>query len=423
MSLTNRIKAEALRLGFDLVGALPAGPSLTHSFYESWLARGYAGEMAYLERHADLKSDLRRLAPQARSALMLAINYHHPPPSGPRPPRKIPYQGRISRYAWGADYHDLIKEKLTRLARFVDNEAGRPVQSWSYVDSAPVMEREFAARAGLGWVGKHGVLINWEQGSWLFLAELLLDIELDYDFPPGHALPTESQGEGPPLEALTESCGSCTACIDACPTDAIVAEKTVDSRLCISYHTIELRGPIPETFRPRIGDWVFGCDICQDVCPWNRRAPVSRDAAFGGTTAPSSRATPDLLHLLTLNEQEFRREFGGTALMRTKRRGLLRNAAIALGNRLAPSRAKAGAPEEGRQAAAEAAEAIAALRRCLGDTEPLIRGAAAWALGEAGTSDSAAAREALGGAAGREADGQVRGEIGRAMAKLASDKI
>ncbi|MCZ6557938.1 MAG: DUF1730 domain-containing protein [SAR324 cluster bacterium] len=406
MSLSTRIKAEARRLGFALVGILPTGPSLTHPFYQAWLEKGYAGEMGYLERHAPLKAHLERLAPGARSVIMLSLNYYRAAP--PAPANQEQPRGRISRYAWGRDYHDLIAEKLRELSDFIAAEAGRPVQCRNYVDTAPVMEREFAARAGLGWVGKHGVLIHWSLGSWLFLAELLVDIELDYDEPPpprrarqgGASRPA---GEFPAIPLgleLRESCGSCTACIDACPTDAIVAEKTVDSRRCISYHTIELKGPIPEEFRSRIGEWVFGCDICQDVCPWNRRAKPSGEPEF---SAEAERAQPSLLALLALDEQGFRERFGGTAILRTKRRGLLRNAAIALGNRLA-----ADNDTESRAAA------LQALRNSLADAEPLVRGAAAWALGVAGGPQ---AMEALGNAQVREYDDSVRVEISRALGR------
>jgi epoxyqueuosine reductase len=418
MTLTARIKAEAGRLGFELAGVLPVGASLTHPFYRAWLEQGYAGEMAYLERHAELKADLARLAPGARSAVILAINYNHPTPA---PPDSAGLRGRISRYAWGRDYHEVLKEKLAALAAVVEREAPGPVRTWSFVDTAPVMEREFAARAGLGWVGKHSVLLHWGRGSWLFLAELLVDVELEYDAPvpprrgkPRAIAPAAERASAvaspalplaPPSLALRESCGSCTACIDACPTDAIVAEKTVDSRRCISYHTIELKGPIPEEFRPHIGEWVFGCDICQDVCPWNRRAPLSPEPAFAGT---AERATPSLPALLALDETGFREMFRGTAILRSKRRGLLRNAAIALGNRLR------GGGERKAPRGAEFGDGLEALGRCLADAEPLIRGAAAWALGAAG---GARARRMLERAAQQEGDDTVREEIARAAAR------
>ena len=417
MSLTARIKSEARRIGFDLVGVLPVGPSLTHDFYQNWLAQGYAGEMAYLERHAKLKADLGLLAPGARAAIVLAINYHHPAP--PSPQTAPPWWGRISRYAWGRDYHDVLQEKLTALGDFIQTQVAHPVRCWSYVDSAPVMERELAARAGLGWVGKHGVVIHWQQGSWLFIAELLVDLPLEYDPPPpaGKALNT---GQTPPAGSLSlpfrESCGSCRACMDACPTGAIVAEKTVDSRRCISYHTIELKGPIPAAFRPQLGTWVFGCDICQDVCPWNRRAPDSKARDFAPANA---RATPSLLKLLALDEAGFRQEFAGTPLVRTKRRGLLRNGAIVLGNQLAAAK-KEAALSPGDEAQAHGKkdailEALQILYRCLQDAEPLIRGAAAWALGQAGIN---AAQNALQQARQNENDPYVRQEINQALHKL-----
>ena len=409
MSLTARIKTEALRLGFAQVGILPVGPSLTHPFYQAWLAKGYGGEMAYLERHAPLKADPARLAPGARSAIMLSLNYFT---EAPLPGDTVP-RGRVSRYAWGQDYHQLIAEKLRALEGFIAGQAQGPVQCWSYVDTAPLMEREFAARAGLGWVGRHGVLIHWGRGSWLFLAELLVDLELEYDgpVPPrrnGVQAPARKAAQVPAALDMRESCGSCTACIDACPTDAIVADKTVDSRRCISYHTIELKGPIPEAFRAQMGEWVFGCDVCQDVCPWNRRARPSPEPAFVPAT---ERAAPSLPALLALDDEAFRRRFRGTAVLRSKRRGLLRNAAIALGNRLALP------PDDGAPDDAQRGEALAVLTGSLSDSEALIRGAAAWALGMAGDET---AGEALRQAQSGEQDETVREEIARALERCRS---
>ena len=413
-TLSARIKAHALSLGFDRAAILPISDSLTHPFYRNWLAAGHAGEMGYLHRHAELKQSPGRLAPWARSMVVVALNYHQPAPE--LPGGSLP-RGRVSRYAWGRDYHDVVRDKLKALTGFIESAAGAPVQARSCVDSAPVMEREFAARAGLGWVGKHGVVIDWERGSWLFLAELLLDLVLDYDPPPErrgglspavNRLPPAPKGEAPaendffpaPLTHLRESCGSCTACLDACPTGAIVAEKTVDSRKCISYLTIELKGPIPVELREEVGEWVFGCDICQEVCPWNREAPLGAEPEFRAT--PES-AWPSLPALLALDERGFRERFRGTALLRAKRRGLLRNAAIVLANRITGTRTETS-PED-------RAAALDALKGALADPEPLIRGAAAWALGRIG---GAKAREALVRAGATETDETVREEIQRA---------
>lgn len=407
MTLAQRIKAEARRLGFAGAGIVPARAAATHDFYMDWLAAGHAGEMAYLHRHAALKRHPRHVHAPARSIIVLTHNYQSadlPEPQGS--------QGRVSRYALGRDYHDLLRAKLRRLAAFIDEAAGRPVASRPAVDSAPLMEREYAARAGLGWVGKHANLIDWAQGSWLFIAELLVELVLDYDAPrppARHAWSVTEPAREPgrqPL-AMMESCGSCTACIDACPTGAIVADKTVDARRCISYLTIELRGPIPQEWRRGIGDWIFGCDICQAVCPWNREAPVSADAAL---TGDPSAAAPDLVALLRLDEAGFRERFRHTALARPRRRGLLRNAATALGNLLAGL-----VPGRMPMTGATRRRAVTALCAALEDAEPLVRGAAAWALGEAG---ERSATQALAQAAAREPDPLARQELEAARRRL-----
>ncbi|MCZ6748157.1 MAG: DUF1730 domain-containing protein [SAR324 cluster bacterium] len=411
MSLTDQIKAEARRLGFERVGIVPAGPALTHGYYRDWLAEGYAGEMAYLHRHAVPKAHATGLLSSARSVICLALNYRPPEPAG-NAAAGAALRGRVSRYAWGGDYHDLLHERLERLAAFIETHAGGTVHRRGAVDSAPFMEREWAVRAGLGWVGKNAMLIDWELGSYLFLAELLTDLVLDYDEPP--AAPrsagreprrdrgAENGGGAPALAVadlgLRESCGSCTACIDACPTEAIVADKTVDARRCISYLTIELKGPIPADLREGVGDWIFGCDVCQEVCPWNRHTPETREAAFLGN---SSRAVPALPELLALDESGFRERFRGTPIWRTRRRGLLRNTAIALGN-AAPTATPASA-----------VTAIGALATALGDAEPVVRGAAAWALGRYG---GTAAREALAGALATDTDPAVQAEAKLALA-------
>ncbi len=430
--LTVRIKAEAERLGFAACGVLPAGPAQSHAYYEAWLAAGYAGTMGYLQRHAPLKRDPRTLLPGARTVLALAHPYHTPTPT---PPADGAPRGRVSRYAWGRDYHDVLHAKLARLAAFIAAAHGGPVRHKACVDSAPVMEREWAARAGLGWVGRNALLIHWRLGSWLFLAELLLDVALPPDLPPrlrrGRVAPRVpppqplatalEQGLAAGPLALRESCGSCTACLAACPTGAIVGDKTVDARRCISYLTIELKGPVPESLRAELGEWVFGCDVCQDVCPWNRRARRGADAAFQADAAAAFRAAtepafqaeaegafPRLTELLGLDDAAFRARFRDTPLWRARRRGVLRNAALVLGNRLAADRAAGRAPP---------ADALAALRQALGDAQPLVRGAAAWALGRSG---AAAARPWLEAALATEADASVQPELRTALAALAS---
>lgn len=412
-ALVARIKAEAARLGFAACGVLPAGPTRSHRFYTAWLAAGYAGAMGYLHRHAPLKADPRTLLPEARSVLALAHPYDPTPPAPPAPPADDMPRGRVSRYAWGTDYHDVLAAKLEGLGAFVSEAAGRPVRSRACVDSAPVLERELAARAGLGWVGRNAMLIHWRLGSWLFLAELLLELPLppDAPTPPRKGRPAMRVPPPEPLArvlsedaaepSLRESCGSCTVCLAACPTGAIVGDKTVDARRCLSYLTIELKGPVPANLRPALGDWVFGCDVCQEVCPWNRRAPRSAEPAFHGD---AEAAFPSLPALLALDDAAFRARFRHTPLWRPRRRGLLRNAALVLGNRVAADRAR------GRAAAPDA---LAALRQALHDREPLIRGAAAWALGRARND---AARGWLQTALAAEADPDVQAELRAAVA-------
>jgi epoxyqueuosine reductase len=308
-TLTQRIKNHALALGFDLVGLAPAAPSAHAEFYARWLAQGYAGDMAYLARPDAVakRGDPRRVLPGARSALVVGLNYYQgqvPSPAGGA-------RGRVSRYAWGDDYHDLMWEKLDQLGDLVQLEAGKKIAWRRYVDTGPLLERELAARAGLGWIGKNTMLINPSFGSWLFLGVLLLDLELAYDAP-----------------FERDRCGSCSRCIQACPTNCILPGRALDASRCISYLTIELkRAEIPAELRPLLGDWVFGCDVCQEVCPWNRFARQTDEVAFGPRPGFP---WPDLHELLALDEAEFRRRFRGSPIQRTKLRGLKRNAAVAL---------------------------------------------------------------------------------------------
>jgi len=285
-------------------------------------------------------------------------------------------RGKIARYARGDDYHDVMNEKLPALLRFVQDRAGRPVEGQVYVDTGPVLEREFAVRAGLGWFGKHTNLIHKRVGSWLLIGEVLLDIELEQDGP------------------ASDHCGTCTLCLEACPTDAIVEPYVVDSRRCISYHSIELKGAIPMEYRAAMGDRVFGCDDCQDVCPWNRRAPETGHPAF---VARPWNEMPDLIEMLGLTPETFRTRFKGSPIKRTKRRGLLRNAAVALGNTKDPG-------------------AVPALADSLGDDEPLVRGHAAWALGNVGGTRAFAVLEK---ARKTEEDPWVVEEIDQALAECA----
>ncbi len=327
-SLSNLLKAEARRLGFDLVGIAPAvTPDGIHAFLD-WLDRGYAGQMEYLERREEAYGHPRHVLDGVRSVVMLEINYNTQAPARRgRGREKASATGeqvageeaiahtvpaRIARYALGsADYHDVIREKLRELTAFLRREAPTATAR-GIVDTAPLLERDFARLAGLGWFGKNTLLINKRLGSWFFLAALLVDIELEYDAP--HA---------------ATHCGTCTRCLDACPTQAFVEPYVLDARRCVSYLTIEHRGEIPEDLHTGIGDWLFGCDICQEVCPWNRKAPVSTEPAFEPQPGLQS---VDAGELLMLTDDKFHRRFSHTALARPGREGLVRNAAIVAAN-------------------------------------------------------------------------------------------
>jgi epoxyqueuosine reductase len=336
--LTNRIKARAQQLGFNLVGATRPYPSDHAAFFSDWVAQGYHGEMKYLARPDAIRkrADSRLVMPETRSIIVAGMNYY----PGEFPSAEGQHRGRVSRYAWSADYHDVILGKLHQLAEWVDGQVEQRLTYRAYVDTGPLLERELAQRAGLGWMGKNTSLIHPRMGSYFFLGELLLDLELEPD---------------PPF--TDDRCGSCTACLDACPTDALTAPRTLDARRCISYLTIEHRGAVPEEIRPLIGDWVFGCDVCQEVCPWNLRfARPAREPAFSPV-----HATLELVETLALDEDAFRNRFRATPLRRARRAGLLRNAAIVLGNLGDPA-------------------AIRALERAVSDPEPLVARHAFWAL-------------------------------------------
>ena len=351
--ITDKIKTRAFELGFDLVGISPAQPARTANFYADWLARGFAGEMSYLHRHLEKKKDPRKLLPDACSVISLGMNYFTF--NIPEEIKQDVSRGIISRYAWGADYHDIIHRKLKKLLRFMESEVGGEIHARAYVDTGPILEREVANNGGIGWFGKNTNLINPKLGSWFFLAEILVDVELEYDNTPPKG-----------------SCGKCTRCIDACPTGALVAPYTLDSRRCISYLTVELKDSIPEELRPLMGNHIFGCDVCQDVCPWNRKAkPASErgfwpkaDDKFTASRFSYSSVAPDLLSLMELSDAEFRARFKHSPIKRTKRKGFLRNVAVALGNW----------ERQGHKSPP------AVLTRALGDSEPLIREHAAWAV-------------------------------------------
>jgi epoxyqueuosine reductase len=303
--------------GFELAGVARAEPAADREHYHQWVAAGYAGEMRYLtDRRAGVRDDPRQLLPSARSIVSVGRLYNTPWPYS----TAFDSNGRgwISRYAWGSDYHHEMRAGLERLERALREQAGVAMESRILVDTAPLLERSYARLAGLGWIGKNTCLINQQRGSWFFLGELLVSLELAPDAPP------------------PDRCGTCTRCIDACPTAAIVpaagtANYTLDARLCISYFTIELRGPVPEEHRAGIGAHIFGCDICQDVCPWNRRAPSTADPAY----APRQFAPP-LDRMASLSEAEFRQMFSGMPVSRARYSGFLRNVAIAMGNQRRP---------------------------------------------------------------------------------------
>jgi epoxyqueuosine reductase len=310
----DEVKRLALDCGFELAGIAAAEPLPEAGFYGEWVRAGMAGEMRYLtDRRGEMRADPRTLLASARSVISVGKLYNGPQPYSTA--FREPGRAWISRCAWGRDYHDVLRAGLERLAARLAERAGEPFEWKMAVDTAPLLERAYARHAGLGWIGKNSCLIREGAGSWFFLGELLVSLALEPDAPP------------------PDRCGSCTACIDACPTRAIVPTGkpqpafAIDSRLCISYLTIELRGPVPEAMREGIGRHVFGCDICQDVCPWNREAPITADAAFAARNFP-----PPVEVLESLSEQEFRERFAGTPVERARYAGFRRNVEIAAEN-------------------------------------------------------------------------------------------
>jgi epoxyqueuosine reductase len=359
-----RIKAQAFALGFDLAGIARLGPAGTWPAFEQWLSRGLAGDMAWLQRDAALRRDTRLPHRGARSAIVVALDY------GGRQPA-----GTLARYARGRDYHGVMKERLHALLKWLESETGSRVSGRPYVDTGPILERDLARLAGLGWFGKNSMLINPRRGSFLFLGALFVDLELETD---------------PPF--AEEHCGTCRRCIEACPTAAIGEEGILDATRCIAYLTIEKRGSIPAEWRKPIGTLVYGCDICQDVCPWNVR--FAREARDPDLTTGSLEASPDPVALLQMDAAGFQRRFGGTAVTRAGRQGLSRNAAVALGNR--------GAPGD-----------VEALAQSLAqEPDPVVRAHAAWALGTIGTPE---ALDALRSRAPEEPETMVLNEIDRAI--------
>jgi epoxyqueuosine reductase len=358
------IAAAARAAGFARAGTTPLTPLPVGAFLESWLADGRAGEMRYLARRTAERVDPRAARPWARAIISLAYPYRPPPPPAVADWRAT-LTGRIAAYARGEDYHVRVGTHLDGLVRRLE-DAFPGAHFQGYVDTGPVLEREWAMRAGLGWIGKHTLLLERTAGSYFFLAELFTDLELEA------ALPAD------------DHCGTCARCHAACPTGALGPGYEIDPRRCLSYLTIEHRSAIPVALRPLLGNWIFGCDLCQEACPWNGDA---RD------TAGAEALAPHLPALLALDEAGFQARFGTTAVARAERRGLLRNAAVALGNSGNPA-------------------AVVPLTAGLGDPEPLVRGHAAWALGHLG---GAAARHALEAARSRETDRHAAAEIEAAL--------
>jgi epoxyqueuosine reductase len=348
-TLARQIKESAQQLGFDLVGISQVQLPAHEESFARWLRQGLAGELDYMKRTELLRRDPKQLVPWAVSVVSLGMNYYT---SAPRPNPAGGSSGWISRYAWGDDYHHLMRQRLEALLDRTTELHNGPVRGRAFVDSGPVLERDLAGIAGLGWIGKNTHLISPQRGSWFFLGELFLDLPLAYD------------------RSVRDRCGRCTLCLQACPSGAFVGPYLLDARRCISYLTIELKGWIPAPLRPLIGHHIFGCDICQEVCPYNVKAPTSAEGAFHPRDGLHA---PELIGLLALTPEAFRKRFCGSPILRAKRRGLLRNVAVALGN-------------------LKCTEAEPALIHALDDDEPLVRGHAAWALGQIG---KAGALEAL----------------------------
>lgn len=373
--LTGRLKEEARKLGFNMVGVVAARPGRRLGAYLTWLERQYHGEMGYLARPDRVvrRQDPRAIVPGAQAIVCVGLDYHTldlPPELAHDPSR-----GRISNYAWQLDYHDVMTPRLEELARWLQAASQEPVQSRAYVDTGAILERDHAESAGLGFTGKNTMLIQPRRGSWFFLGELLTTALLQPDEP----------------TTTMPSCGRCTRCLTACPTNAFPTPYTLDARRCISYLTIELKGWIPQDLRPLLGNWIYGCDVCQEVCPFNRFAPETVEQAFRPVSWDA--AAPQLLDLLTLDETAFRTRYTHSPIKRIGRGRFLRNVCVAVGNWGSPS-------------------VIPALTDLLQDAEPLVRGHAAWALGQIREETT---RLMLSQALGREADEKVREAIAAAL--------
>jgi len=368
-ALSSQIKEAAQRLGFELVGISATRPAPHEQSFAAWLRQGFAGNLEYMQRTESLRRDPRELVPWAVSIISVGMNYD----SGySRPVESSEPRGWISRYAWGDDYHNVMKGKLEELLESISQLRDGNIKGKAFVDSGPVLERDFAGIAGLGWIGKNTHLISPKRGSWFFLGELFVDLPLAYDRP------------------IRDRCGRCDLCLKACPTGAFVGPYVLDARRCISYLTIELKDWMPRSLRPLVGNHIFGCDICQEVCPYNVKTSPTAEPAY--QPRPGLHA-PALIAFLSLSEAEFRQRFRASPILRAKRRGFLRNVAVALGN-------------------LKSLDAVPALLRSLDDEEPLVRGHVAWALGQIG---SQAALDSLRRRLGTENDPHVQEELREAI--------
>jgi epoxyqueuosine reductase len=348
VNLTQLIKEQAYRMGFSLVSVTSCDPLQHGDVFEAWLDLGRQGEMAYMgpQRSRQCRANPNLLLPGCRSVLVLGTRYPAPSHIDAKAQSKSSRQRKIASYAWGEDYHVFLPRRLKSLVSFIEAQVGHPIPHRWYTDTGPLLERELAQRAGLGWIGKNTCLINPDEGSYFLLAEVLLGVELE---------------SGQPFTA--DRCGTCTRCIQACPTGCILPDRTLDARRCISYLTIELKGSIPLELRPLMGSWVFGCDACQQVCPWNRFASSQVDPAFAHNLSGQDL---DLAEELKLSADDFKQKYRHSPIRRAKRGGYLRNVAVALGNL-------------GEQMAVPALSQ--ALRH---DPEALVRAHVAWALGQIG---------------------------------------
>ena len=345
-AVSKSIKEKALEIGFDLIGISPVDSFPENQFYKEWLARGFAGEMKYMEKEPEKRENIRKILPDARSVVSCGLNYNTNYPYSMNETDQE--KGWISRYAWGDDYHDIMKKKLQILLESIKANSPQEIKARVYVDTGPVLERVYGKYSGIGWFGKNTCLINQKVGSWIFVGEIITNIELDYD------------------NTAPDRCGTCIRCIDACPTGALLEPYVLDSRRCISYLTIEYRGMIPLEHRDKTGNNIFGCDICQDVCPWNRRAKVTDESSF---KPRDGLYNPDLASLSQLTEKDFRRAFKGNPIKRAKGNGLLRNIVVAMGN-------------------SGLKDFIPYLEESLKDKDPIVRAHSAWALSKLEGEDS-----------------------------------